>query len=377
MKKTRIMELRGTYKGGGGPDKTILLSAAKHDPKKFFVLVTYLRDPEDDEFQIGEMAKKMGVPDYVEVIDRSMLDLKCLFELNHLIKKHSLEIIHVHDLKTTLLGFLLKVLNPKIKIMHTAHGWIVSSKTDHLKQKLQYQLLKFYPLHIAVSNATKGLMVDSGIKPDSIKVLYNSIDTDFWNRENNTSAIRDEFNISDDSMIVGTVGRLSREKDLPTFFKVANKILEKFPKTRFLIIGDGKDGIVNELRLLSKEMGIEQSIIFTGHRTDLLNIYLSFDVFLMTSITEGLPNTALEAMALEVPVVSTNVGGVPELVEDVVTGFLCDKGDVITISDKVIELLGNSELRKKISKNARNRIKDKFCFFRRTKVIEDYYLELK
>ncbi len=141
MNQIRIMELRGTYKGGGGPDKTILLSAAKHDKNRFFILVTYLRNPNDDDFQIGDMAKRMGVSDYIEVFDRSMFDVKCLFQLHSLAKKNNIQIIHIHDLKTTLLGFLLKVLNPRAKIMHTAHGWIINSQLDGLKQKLQLMKL--------------------------------------------------------------------------------------------------------------------------------------------------------------------------------------------------------------------------------------------
>lgn len=373
MNCIRIMELRGTYKGGGGPDKTILLSAARHDGKKFFVLVTYLRDPDDGDFQIGAMAEGLSISDYVEVMDRRMLDLKCLFDLNSLVKKYHIQIIHVHDLKTTLLGVLLKTLNPKVKIMHTAHGWIKNSEMDGIKQKLQFLMLRFYPMHIAVSEATKKLMIESGIKPDTIRVLYNSIDTDYWKNDGNLSTVREEFGLSNESLIVGTVGRLSKEKDLPTFFKVVRNVINVYPNACFLIVGDGKGTIVDDLHQFVKEMGISGSVIFTGHRTDLRNIYLSFDLFLTTSLTEGLPNTVLEAMAMEVPVVATKVGGVPELVVDGQTGILRDTGDVDGITDAVLGLLSDFRQRQEFALNGRKRIIEKFSFDKRLESIETYY----
>lgn len=373
MTQIRVMELRGTYKGGGGPDKTILLSAAKHCGHDFFILVTYLRDPRDKEFQIGEMAINYGVKDYIEVFDKAMIDLRCISQLNILIRKHSIAIIHVHDLKTTLLGIILKVLNPDVKIMHTAHGWIISSLADKIKQRLQFVMLRWYPVHIAVSGATKALMVEKRIPEQTIKVLYNSIDTKYWKKGNGFSVLRQEYHIPPDVLVVGTVGRLSREKDLTTFFKVAERILAKIPDTVFFIVGDGLPGIVSELKKQLKNLDLTNNMHFTGHRTDLLNIYESFDLFLMTSLTEGLPNTVLEAMALEIPVVGTAVGGVPELVIHKKSGILCQPGDVDALACGSLELLLSSDKRNEMGKNARLRIKENFDFNTRLKRIETIY----
>ena len=378
MKQLRIMELRGTYKGGGGPDKTILLSAAKHDRDRFFVLVTYLRDPKDKEFQIAEMASQYGVPDYIEVSDRRMLDLKCLFELNRLIRKYRLELIHVHDQKTTLMGFLLRILNPKVKVMNTAHGWIVNSKVDSLKQKIQYAMLKTFPLHIAVSEATEKLMLSVGFDAKTIKVLYNSIDCNTWSPGNGDRLkIRKEFQIPDDAFVVGTIGRISQEKDLPTFLKVAQRILKMYPQIRFLVVGDGKNSmIVDELKQQAESMGIEHAIIFTGHRTDLLDIYSALDLFLMTSLTEGLPNTVLESMAMGVPVVATSVGGVPELIEHGKNGFLQQPKNVDELTESVIKIVSDKNCCTLLKEKGKETIKKRFSFDIRLQAIENIYLEL-
>jgi len=370
------MELRGSERGGGGPDKTILLSALKHQKSKFFILVTYLRNPRDENFQIGFKAKELGITNFIEVIDESILDFKCLFKLNHLIKEYKIQIIHVHDLKTTLLGVLLKLLNHRVKIMHTAHGWIINSKSTRVKQKIQFFLLKFYPFHIAVSKATKSILVENGISTHKIHTLYNAIDTEYWNRNDIKSTIREEFNINCESPIIGTIGRISKEKDLNSFLQIAKNILAVIPESRFLIVGEGLENEIMSLKNKVTELGLNDSMIFTGHRTDLRNIYSGLDIFVMTSLTEGLPNTVLEAMAMQVPVVATKVGGVPELIKNGRSGILHKPRDVTNITKSVVKLLKDKEIEKKLSISARKRIEKRFSFNFRLKMIEEYYLRL-
>jgi hypothetical protein len=99
----RVMDLRGTYKGGGGPDKTVLNSAAQHDPQRVQILVAYLRDPRDQEFQITKMAQDLGI-NYIEVPDNRIIDWACLRALKRIIRAHELTVVHAHDDKTLLYG---------------------------------------------------------------------------------------------------------------------------------------------------------------------------------------------------------------------------------------------------------------------------------
>ena len=370
----RIMELRGTYKGGGGPDKTILNSAARHSKHDFFVLVTYLKDPEDHEFQITEMAKERGLENYVELEDRRMFDFKCLFELYKLVKRHDIHIIHVHDQKTALLGVLLKLMCSKVHIMNTAHGWIANSHHAKIKQIIHFLILKIYPLHIAVSEATRRVMIKNGIKAETITTLYNAIDTDYWKKSETPATLRDEYHIPEDYKIVGTVGRLSEEKDISTFLAVAAKVLEVDPKVKFVIVGDSKHpSLVDALKRRAEELRISNSVVFTGHRTDLLNVYDSFDIFLSTSLTEGLPNTLLESMAMGVPIVATDVGGVPELIQHAVNGFLCKPGEIDTLLNSVLDMVNNPQKCEKLAANGTDYIEQNFSFKSRLDSIEKIY----
>ena len=379
----RVMDLRGTYKGGGGPDKTILSSAQRHDKERFFVLVTYLRDPRDPEFQITEKARKLGIP-YVEVQDGRLLDIKCLKKLNAIISEYKIELIHAHDDKTLLYSWLLKRVRPKLKTAFTCHSFPNYNSSDfpsplgYVDYRVRRQAVLFLikrclkPIMV-VSEANQKKLMDAGLKTDALSMLYNGIDANLWRRENGNAILREELGLNQNDFLIGTVARIDYDKDLPTFFKVVKLLVAQVPNVRFVIVGDGKGDELAKAKHQAEQIGLKDSISFTGHRDDLLNVYPSLDIFLMTSITEGLPNTILEAMAMEVPVVSTSVGGVPELIVDGEHGFLCSVGDAEALSRKVIELIQNSGLRIKFAQNARKRVEEDFSFDQRVRRLENLY----
>jgi glycosyltransferase involved in cell wall biosynthesis len=376
------MDLRGTYKGGGGPDKTILSSAQHHDKERVFVLVTYLRDPGDQEFQITEKARKLGIP-YVEVQDGRLLDIKCLKKLNGIISEYKIDLIHAHDEKSLLYGWFLKRVRPRLKIVFTCHAFPCFSSSDFRsrvkyydysirKQVILWLIRQHLKPIMVVSEATKKKIMDAGLKTETL-VLYNGIDADLWRRQDGNSILRIELGLKQNDFLIGTVARIDRDKDLPTFFKIVNLVTAQVPNVRFAVVGDGKGDELVKAKHQAEQLGLKDSIYFTGHRSDLLDAYSSLDIFLMTSVTEGLPNTILEAMAMKVPVVSTSVGGVPELIVDGEHGFLCSVGDAEALSRKVIELIQRPGLRVKFAENARKRVEEDFSFDKRVRRLENLY----
>ena len=379
----RVMDLRGTYKGGGGPDKTVLNSAAQHDPERVHVLVTYLRQPHDHEFQIPEMARRLGI-EYLDLYDRSTLDWGCVRRLGEIISEHRLSVVHAHDDKTLLYAWLLKLTRPGLRILYTCHSHAVQERGDfsslsgylkfRARQKLQIFLMcRFLKPVLTVSNDTKSRLVQNGLTEQGVAVLHNGIDTAVWQRGGGVPVLRKELGIPEDGFLVGTVARITPEKDLDTFYEVARRVTAQNPKARFVIVGDGYGDELERARLDVARLGLAGVVHFTGHRNDLRDVYLSFDVFLMTSVTEGLPNTLLEAMALGVPSVSTDVGGIPELLKDGEGGYLAPAGAAEELARRVLELLQSAALRERCSRQCRERIENHFSFDRRVRLMEEYY----
>lgn len=378
------MDFRGSYKGGGGPEKTILNSAAQHDPEKVDVLVTYLRDPSDHEYIIDTWAKSLGIK-YVDVPDAKVFDLACVKKLKHLIDEHGIQLIHSHDDKTLLYGWILKKMRPNVRIMYTCHSHAPYTRQDfdtfsaylrfYLRSKIQIFLMKkFQKPVLTIAHHTKGSLVADGLKTENVEVLHNGIDIEQWQANKGKPVLRQQLDIPPDTLLVGTVARIARKvKDLPTFYRVAAEVVTRIPNVKFVIVGEGHGDLLDLAKKEVAGLGLTDTIFFTGHRTDLLDIYSSFDIFFMTSRSEGMPNTVLEAMAMELAVVSTKVGGVPEIITDDIMGLLAPIGDVKALGEKLSLLLSDSEKRKKMGDVARQRIEEQFSFAKRVRTMEEYY----
>lgn len=380
----RVMDLRGCYKGGGGPDKTVLNSAAQHDSERLYLIVTYIKQPHDHEFQIPEMARKAGVKHLMVVPDRSFIDWKCIRELKRIASEHRLDVVHAHDDKTMLYAWLLRFVVPHIKIMYTCHSHSVYSRDQFsslklflsfkLRQKIQIFLMQRYlkPI-LTVSDDTKKRLVTNGLADREVEVLHNGIDLKFWQRSLARPVLREELEMAPGCFLVGTVARITYDKDLPTLYRVAQEVIKRNLKVRFVIVGDGYGDELAQAKKEVARLGLEQVVSFTGHRTDLRDLYVSFDLFLMTSLTEGLPNALLEAMAMGVPVVSTSVGGIPEVLEDGNGGFLSHVGDAAGLAGHVLRLFDDPELLRRFGIACRKRIEEKFSFEHRVRKMEEYY----
>jgi glycosyltransferase involved in cell wall biosynthesis len=372
-KKINVLQCRSTYTTGGGPDKTVLLIGEKANPERFNIILMYMRGANDTEFQITKWAKEKGLIIH-EVLEHKKLDFDNLRQINRLIREYQIDIYHARDYKTCFIGYLLSKIHPRMKLVFTAHGWIIDSTKQKFYTRLNLFSLKRYHRSIAVSEATRQLMIDNGIDKDKIVVVHNAIDVDTWTRENVTSTIREELHIPVTSKIVGVVGRLRYEKDIPTTLRVAEKVINERPDTYFLLVGDGPCRAEAEQQV--QQMRLSEKILFLGFRKDTMNIYAALDVFASTSLTEGTPNTVLEALAMEVPIVHTDVGGVHEMIEDGYDGILCKVGDVNGIAQAILSILNDEEKATMLRERGRQTVCTKFSFANRLKAIEAIYEDL-
>jgi glycosyltransferase involved in cell wall biosynthesis len=374
-RKVRLLELRNTYKWGGGPDKTILLSAERHDPSRVEVTVAYIRDEHDHEFSIGVKASAKGLTFY-EIKERGKLDLQVLHTLCDIVERHDINLVHSHDYKSDLFAELLrwKLRGRRPAVISTLHGWALLGGRGYLYWLLDLFLMRRFDHLIAVSNATKVEMVAAGVPADLVTVIHNAIDTETWSQSQVRSSAREALGLSNTFPVVGYVGRISPEKDLVSWLRVAALVVEQYPAARFVCIGEGKnDELLKRLKDLAADLCIADKVYFLGYREDLASIYAIFDLFLLSSRREGICNSLLEAMAMGIPIVATDAGGTKELMVDGETGYLLPVGDVKGMADAVNKLIRDETLRKNIGRAARRRIEDEFSFTFRMRRMEALY----
>ena len=375
MSKIRLLELRNTYKWGGGPDKTILLSAEKHDPSRVKVFVAYIRDVRDHEFQISDMARGRNL-NYFEIPECGKFDFRVLKAIRDLVVRYDINVIHGHDYKSDLFAYLVGrwLCSRPIALVSTAHAWVMIGLRGDIYRRLDMFLMKKFDHLIAVSQATKDEMTAAGIPGTKITVIHNGIDTSKWCRNKVESSLREELKLPLEVPVVGYVGRIMPEKDLETWIRAAAQVAKVFPQAKFILVGEGRDECtLKDLQELACSLKVANQVHFLGYRRNLLPVYATFDLFVMSSLREGLPNSILEAMALGLPVVTTDVAGAKEIVIDGETGFVVSQKSPNELATAILKILGEKHIQKRMGQAGRDRIEREFSFLQRLKCVENLY----
>ena len=186
--------------------------------------------------------------------------------------------------------------------------------------------------------------------------------------------MKQELGIDNSDRIIGCVGTLRSVKGHKYLIQAIPLILDKFPHTRLVLVGDGP--LRSELERLAEKLKVRERIMFLGYRPDVSELMNIFDIFILPSLSEGLSNVLLEAMAASKPVIATNVGGNPEVVEDGRTGLLVPPKDPKKIAEAVNELLDNKNKRLEMGKAGLERVKEKFSISKTVREYKEVYLEV-
>lgn len=262
----------------------------------------------------------------------------------------------------------------KLATEHLAFELASGKRAGVRTKKLVKKILTFcLDYTIAVSQANKRLLVrDYEVDPFRVKLIRNCVDIDKYAfSTEGRSRVRREFNVMDDQFLVGTVARFSFQKGHEFTIEAIPKILEAFPQTRFLFVGDGPEH--ERLSTKIRQQQLEPYVFFAGVREDIASLLSAMDLFLLTSIFEGLPLSILEAMAAGLPVVATRVSGTPEAVLHNLTGLLIPPANSLAVSNAVIELLSKPQLRSWMGEQGRALVRQQFNKSFMVKQVEDIY----
>jgi glycosyltransferase involved in cell wall biosynthesis len=372
-RRIRVLELRSVTGPGGGPEKTILLGAARADRSRFDIRVCYIRDERDRAFDLDARARQLGV-DYVEVRERHSLDLGILSALVDIVRDGQVDIVHAHDYKTDAVALYLRRRTGVVPLA-TAHGWTGSSSRERrIYYPLDRWLLARFPRVIAVSSEIRQVLLDAGARPERVTVILNGIDPDAFRRGPNGARMRASLGIPVQAYVIGSVGRAERQKRFDLLLDAVAPLMASHPEIHLVIVGSGS--LLDELRGQAATLGITGRCHFTGHRPDVSALHEAFDLFVQASDYEGTPNAVLEAMALETPLVATNVGGTGELAIDGHHAVLVPPGDREALAAAIAQAIADPAGCSVRARAARSRIEVELSFETRTRHLERVYAEL-
>jgi glycosyltransferase involved in cell wall biosynthesis len=374
----RVMELRSTYRWGGGPDKTILTSAALHDSAKIETLIVYLRSHWDHEFVLAERGRNMGL-NVIELVEKHVIDFSTLKKIIEITRKYQIDIIHSRDYKANLFALLIRTFfNRSIRIITTAHGWVGKQFKLAFYYSMDKILASFFDRNLVLFKNQVKLFIRKPNQKTTL-VVHNGIDYKAWDPRSITrGSFRSEMSVSASTTLVGFVGRIMPEKDILSLVSVANEIINaRKREALFVCVGESKSPHYERaVRTRIRTCKLEGKFRLLGARFDLKQVYRDLDIFIMTSIQEGFPNSLLEAMAMKVPSIVSGVDGIPEILEDRVHGIILGPGDVNGFADAVEELVDNKDLAEALVVNSRRKVESELSFEYRLKKMEKIYVDL-
>ncbi len=379
-KTINVLHLRSCRGTGGGPEKTILFSAKEADPESFRLHVAYLKSRNDPEFDLAERARRLGIEDFITIEEDHKFDLRALKALLHVLRERKIDILSCHCYKSDLYGLILSRFFP-MKLVTTAHGPLASFRyfwsaqnwrVRYLYDQLDLMLLCYFDQVLIVSDSMRKAVSRFGVDQSKITWVKNAIDSNYFRRAALRSFdLRDQLGVPREAVVIGAVGRLNAEKDYPNFFDAAKILLAERPDLYFTITGKGP--LEADLRGRVKSIGLADRVLFLGHLHDVRQVYEMMDVYVLSSTREGLPNTVLEAMAMEVPIVATDVDGVCEAVVHDQEALLVPARNPKRLAEGIRSVLENPDLGRRLSRAAREKVEREFSFASRMRRVEDIY----
>ncbi len=344
----------------GGAQQNTLYCTANHDRALFDVeLMAGAGGLLDDDARRIPHARVQLVPWLAHPVS-PLSDLVALFRLRRYFAGASIDLVHTHSSKAGILGRLAAHLAGVPVILHTVHGWSFNDTQSAPRRRTYLALERLAAgvtdrlVAVSTSNRDQGLALHVG-RPQQYEIIHSGIDlASFAAPSTERDAVRRALGFDAQHRVVGTIACLKPQKAPLDFVRAAAAAHSRDDRLRFFIAGDGQ--LRAELETLIDELGLRAAVRVLGWRRDVVDLLHAMDLFLLTSLFEGLPRSVLQAMAAGVPVVATDVDGTPEVVEHGVSGLLVPPGRPELAAARVLELLGDGTLRRRCTDNARRRL---------------------
>src|SRR5579862_1467073 len=287
---------------------------------------------------------------------RSEFDIQAAWQLGKILTDVQPDVVHAHDPMAVALAAMALRMSAKLERRPLL---VAARRVDfHLKRhafsKWKYHQIDVF---IAASRLIASMLASDGIPADRIVTVHDGVNTGVIDKQPVVDA-HAAFGLPRGAPIVGNVAALAAHKGQRHLVAAAARVVRAVPDARSLIIGEGdlRDALTRQI----KTLGLERHVHLTGFRDDAIGLLKSFDLFAMSSVTEGLGSAMLEAMACAKPVVATRAGGIPEAMTDGVCGLLVPPNDEPALAAGIVQLLKDPDLRRRMGAAGRQRILDEF-----------------
>lgn len=371
MAPLRVLDLRDTYEIGG-PGKTILETFRFIDRSRFELhLGVFVTPGESTETPFLIEARKYGLPIHL-IHGANQYDPRLITRTAALVRALDIDLVHSHEVKSDVIGWLARALHG-VPTITTLHGWIGNSPKQRAFIALDKWVAGRCDMALAVSDRIRQDLLAAGADARRVRLVHNAIVTENYRRTGQTGVLAALVGRPVPGPVLACIGRLSEEKGHADFIEALGLVAGRGHRVSAVLAGDGPERPRLEARIAA--LGLGDSVFLPGYLDRPQRVLEETDLMVLPSHTEGLPNAALEALAMDVPVLATRVGGTPEVIDDGLTGRLVPPRDPAAMAAAIEDFLANRDTWAAMARRGHAAIGDRFDFRARTRTIEALYAE--
>lgn len=346
-RKYKILHIITRWTNGGGAERNTYFNIKGLDKNKYEVDLVIGGDSKSmpESLEGVKVIKINSLRRNIHPID----EIRAFFKLYFLIKRNKYDLVHTHLAKAGMLGRLTAKLAGTPVIIHGLHGSLFHDALNPLVSFVYKKLEQFSALYttwfISVGEDLKYRYLKAGIgRENNYSVIRSGIDLDKFRKasdlsDNDLKSIKEKLNIDSENIVIGMVASLEPRKGHKYAIKVAEEIIKRYPNVKFLFVGEGY--LRFNLERVVREKNLQKSIIFMGFRRDVEKIMAIFDVLILTSLWEGLPQVLVQGSIMGKPIVSFSVEGANEIVKEGENGFTVSLKNTSKMVEKLDYLISD------------------------------------
>lgn len=312
--------------------------------------------------EIGSLGKQLRDEGWiVEVVERRPgFDYRCAWRLANIMRIYDVQLVHAHQYAPFFYSALARLCGRQCPILFTEHGREYPDFRRPKRVLANRWLVHDRDRIVGVGECVKSALIENeGLPANRVEVIYNGVDGNLFSPQRpDRQIVRRELSLDDHHIAVVQVARLDRLKDYQNGIRAMTEICRRCPQVRYFIVGEGVE--CESIAALIQDLGLHQQMVMLGLRSDVPRLLQAMDMFMLSSISEGIPLTLIEAMLSKLPSVVTRVGGMPEVVLDGQTGWLVAPQNPSEMAARLLALVSSSQQRERMGTCARARAEKLF-----------------